>query len=143
MFELKQNELLKTNRCKYTDEHDNSALIIREPKKIVAKLRFADGNIKAAPLVIQFPLDGRGGDNLNLSYPAGYDLQKEDVKAALSNFASLVSYWINLQQDLALLEAGAWLFKSTSPDATDEDVAKYKLERLTKYDELKDIVMAV
>ena len=50
MFDILDNKFLENNTCKYIDEYQNTAFFKRTESGFVAKLRFADKNIKASPM---------------------------------------------------------------------------------------------
>lgn len=128
----------------------------------MAKLRFADSRIKAAPMNIDAEKvlrDGLLGDMLHLDYSPDSEIDSEIVNSAIQSFTELIQYWISLFSDLRfswtnndvlLMQLKSDLdsdeftwFTEVEGDrskATIEDIYQYKYNLLKKYDELAPIL---
>ena len=144
MFEISKNMFFENNNCNYIDEYQNKVFIRRTEDGFVAKLRFADENIKAAPLNVSlFSGEMKEGDNLHLEFKEHGILEKEDVKKGIGNFTELINYWIKMLYDIKFLDMKDSYFMNANPGITREEIAEHKYSLLLQYKELEVLLKTI
>lgn len=143
MIILTKNDYINTGKCWYEDNYRNTFFMKRTDEGFTAKVRFANENVKAKPLEIMVP-SNEEGQMLNINYLNGVEDNSIDVKEGITNFTELVQRWINMLLDILLLNANNDLLRARyNCDASDEELSQYKLEKLSEYEELANVIRNV
>lgn len=139
MFKLKNNNMLIDGTCSYIDEYGNRAFFTKREEGFSCKLRFSDKNIVADRVVVDKKKRDDGGAPLHLDYSSENIFDKEDVKAAIDGFKDLFAKWVDMIETIELAAAPYIPVvpigekEALSP----EDLARFKMERLSEYEELR------
>ncbi|MCR5671455.1 MAG: hypothetical protein K6G10_10655 [Butyrivibrio sp.] len=132
---LKKNTLMENGICIYEDLFGNTVFMQKkgddDKTSFVAKLRFKNEKIKAQPLYITIPVsDDEKGTMLHLDYLDGAEKSGEDIDSAIKMLTQVVQRWINMMYDINAMKIGV----------DSEKTAKERLESLSEYEELSDLV---
>lgn len=147
MFKLIKNEFLNTSQCWYEDECHNTAYFKRNENgnAFVAKLRFSNTNVAVEPLTITLPISENGimlnyKDNC-AEYVATTNDDLSSVNLGISNFTTLVNYWIGLVM-ATNVSALDFITEQLSEEEKEEANMK-KLAVLNQYEELKGVISSI
>ena len=136
---LRKNTIMQDGICIYEDQYKNSVFMQKEADKdgrssFVAKLRFNDKNIKAAPIKLSIPVENdTDGTMLHLDFMDGANREGDDIDCAIDMFTKIMQRWINLMYDLAPIH----------PALASEEAAKDRFEKLSQYEELSDVLSEI
>ncbi len=138
----------------YEDRYGNSVFCQRENTDkegtydFKARVRFSDKNVKAETIHISIPIEeGIEGQNLKLNYLDGRVHDGEDVAAAIEMYTFILQRWIDLMYDISFLQTDARVLARAAGLGTDkmslESVAKAKLDQISEYEEISDVISGI
>ncbi len=146
-FEITDNQIIKSGKCWYRDEYGNTAFFHKKSNQFTARLRFMNPNVKALPITVDVlsQNDDIQGVNLNIEYKNNVDKHTDDIASGIQGFAFLVQKWVDMMHDIEFLEADYNLLakivaQNRDKPLTKEELAEFKINLLSEYDELKDLV---
>ena len=128
----------------YEDDCGNAVKVIKNEGYFVVRILPADERLKFHGLRVDVPaLSDFEGVHLKLDYSSDVDPDSEELHQLVEDINELVNHWVDLSYDLNLLEANPSLLKGGNTNITDEQINQYKLERLSAYPEMEDIIKNV
>ena len=145
---LEKNNFLERGVCTYSDTYGNKVVARREDsdkgEKFCIRLKFADENVKAAPLYVTVPItDGSTGQMLHLDYCDGAVHNGPDIDSAVEMYTFLLQRWIDLMYDINFVHADPKYLLRANEGATMADVAYTKYTYLSKYEELSELIKVI
>lgn len=144
MFDITENTFLDNGICKYEDEWGNNLFMKRKGDGFVAKLRFADENVKAKPLYYDPhqdpPIDGA---YLHLDFLDGRNRDDEELTNAIRGFTEIVQRWIRMLSDIILFGADNEMVKNANPGMTEQGAWETKVMLLQQYEELAPVMESI
>lgn len=145
MFDVLVNHIFKDGTIKYKDEYGNTIFIRREADgdSFTAKLRFSNKNVKAEANTFHYPFS-ESGVGVHLEYLDGENHKNdESVREALQGYNEILQRWLSIMVVLKMVTGNDMLLKAANPDASEEDISRYKMEQLAKFEEFREMVEAL
>ena len=135
MIKLKENKLIENGTCRYEDCHGNRYFLKRTDNGFKIKARSKDKNVRTETIQISLPVDCTGV-NIHFDFLDGIDrTEEEHMQELIQNTGELIHRWINLCQDINLLNQKPDLLGEMTEDVK-EEISKRKLQVLSEYAEL-------
>lgn len=140
MYKLIKNDFISDGKCRYKDEVGNRVFMTRTEYGFRAKLKFADKAITADVLEIPVPSTNSQGMDLRLNYPQGFDLNREDITIGIKGLSPLIQHWIDMLYAIRDLGLSDNFLKMKNPGASDDDIRMHRINVMSEYEEIKDVL---